>query len=382
MKRSLSHTPQTTRHIDLTVPKGWNQCSREQLETIMGLYLRRLAMQDRYHPFDPLQWKTECFLALAGLQVIDTVGTVPAVGSDAESERTTEGLSPSVSITPQETTYLVRLRDRRHWWRRIFGWAHTGGSPSVNASLSQQGQSPSEPFPLRDWELLSFVDSQMKWLDSFNGLMVCRWKDMGRSWQWTWLWGVLPLPCRRRIVTSDALLQDFSWQRYRLCDTHLSTLIRSWNDQTDGFRLPDSQQFRAARNQLLSQLFFLDEPVIDRGGRPTQDLTRLSRSLHRLSPAALQVLMVHWQSVQHYLQGQFPRCFKEQRPTKNRRAAKVNPLKLYTRSTATLQKYLQKTEDEINAQPYQVILQHLEDMAREAEEMEKINRRNKSKGRH
>lgn len=58
----------------------------------------------------------------------DTVGTVPAVGSDASGERTTEGLSPAVSPARQSGTAAG---------------SHTGDSPSVTPSASQQGQSPS-----------------------------------------------------------------------------------------------------------------------------------------------------------------------------------------------------------------------------------------------
>ena len=38
----------------------------------------------------------------------DTAGTVPAVGSDADGKRTTEGLSPSVSPAPEERNPLSR----------------------------------------------------------------------------------------------------------------------------------------------------------------------------------------------------------------------------------------------------------------------------------
>lgn len=372
---------ETVRRIDLTVPTAWNQCSTAQLETVVGVYLRQLAEQDRYHPFDAVRWKTEVFVRLAGLEVIgsDTVGTVPAVGSDAESERTTEGLSPSVSAAPQETIYTVRLRDRRRWWQRI--WPHTGDRPSVTSqATSQQGQSPSAPFPLRDWELLSFVDGQMKWMDSFTDLLIFPYPRYG----WPiitlrWVFNYLPLPWLHVVRGPAELLQDFSWHDYRMCQQWLDLYVEtnSYVASLQGEQPTADilQQLKQSREQFLTALFrsrsYLDI-VLD----TLFDRQRPLRRLRRMPDVRFQLCLIFWQSMMHYYKGKFPRCFKE---GGGRSQRDQTPLDLYTRSTATLQKYIKKTEAEINAQPFYVILQHLEDMAHEAEEMERISRRNKSK---
>lgn len=358
---------ETVRRIDLTVPTAWNQCSTAQLETVVGVYLRQLAEQDRYHPFDAVRWKTEVFVRLAGLEVIgsDTVGTVHAVGSDAESERTTEGLSPSVSAAPQETIYTVRLRDRRRWWQRI--WPHTGDRPSVTSqATSQQGQSPSAPFPLRDWELLSFVDGQMKWMDSFTDLLIFPYPTYGGRWlDVKWLGDYLPLPWLRRCEGPAELLQDFSWHDYRMVQQWLDLYVET-NSYVASLA-PEQptadvlRQLRQSREEFLAALFRVPRPL---------------RRLRRMPDVRFQLCLIFWQSMMHYYKGKFPRCFKE---GGGRSQRDQTPLDLYTRSTATLQKYIKKTEAEINAQPFYVILQHLEDMAHEAEEMERISRRNKSR---
>ena len=48
-------------------------------------------------------------------------------------------------------------------------------------------------------------------------------------------------------------------------------------------------------------------------------------------------------------------------------------------TTATMQKYTTLKEEDVNQQTFHIILQHLEDMARENEEMEKIRKKNKSR---
>jgi hypothetical protein len=97
--------------------------------------------------------------------------------------------------------------------------------------------------------------------------------------------------------------------------------------------------------------------------------------------------MFWWSSMMQYLREQYPKCFREppkpsqpgRQPRKPRKSAQQPlPIELYTRSMATLQKYLGGlTEEQINAQTAHAILRHLNDMAVEAEEMEKLKHKNK-----
>ena len=38
--------------INLTIPRGWNQCTPNQLEQIALIMQEQIAKADRYHPFD------------------------------------------------------------------------------------------------------------------------------------------------------------------------------------------------------------------------------------------------------------------------------------------------------------------------------------------
>ena len=88
-----------------------------------------------------------------------------------------------------------------------------------------------------------------------------------------------------------------------------------------------------------------------------------------------QVILFWWSGMMAYLRKKYPHCFKDDKPTKK----KQNPLDLYTRTTATMQKYTSLKEEDVNGQTFHVILQHLEDMARENEELERIRKKNKAK---
>lgn len=404
-------TNEPPRHIDIKLPRGWNQCSTAQLEQIMTLYLLRQARQDRYHPFDPLQWKTECFFALAGLEVVgvetkadvgglkadtartapsvgsdaaDTAGTVPSVGSDAAGEPTTGGPSPSVSVVSEaSTTYTVRFR-RPSLFQRIRLAAGRVLRP-VNG-----GSSAVPPFPLADWQLLSFIDQHLKWLDHFDQLLIFPYKRLGHDWL-SWHWHVayplrlplpLPYPKPEAVCGPDTLMQDFSWQEYRFAQQYLESYTMQQNQTLRLARQAERARTADDRREAERLLADAQRSLSD---RRTQFLMAIFRTRHatgrlrRMSDPQFQLILIYWQSVMHRLASKYPRCFRTapvgQQPKKNQ-----TPLDLYVRSIATLEKYLSQSEEEINRKMFYANLQHLEDMSREAEEMERISRQNKSRG--
>ena len=54
-----------------------------------------------------------------------------------------------------------------------------------------------------------------------------------------------------------------------------------------------------------------------------------------------------------------------------------NPLELYTSIIATMQKYIGIDEEKVNDQTFHVILEQLERIAKENEEIEKMNKKHK-----
>ena len=84
-----------------------------------------------------------------------------------------------------------------------------------------------------------------------------------------------------------------------------------------------------------------------------------------------QIMLVWWSSQMQYLSRTYPKVFKRQ-DTANKRS---NPLEIYTRTTATIEKYLHITAEEVDNEPYTTIIQQLQDMILRNEEMERINKK-------
>ena len=55
--------------INLTLPKGWNQCTPTQLEQIALIMQEQIAKADRYHPFDMQKVKIAVFFLFAGIGI-------------------------------------------------------------------------------------------------------------------------------------------------------------------------------------------------------------------------------------------------------------------------------------------------------------------------
>ena len=135
-----------------------------------------------------------------------------------------------------------------------------------------------------------------------------------------------------------------------------------------------AEQQENARLEVLAQLFYVSDPA-----EPSRVKSAPRRLLRKITDVEWQVIMFWWSSMMQYLKEQYPKCFKSSdKKPRSRSKSTPLPIELYTRSMATLQKYLGGlTETEINAQTAHAILRHLNDMAVEAEEMEKIRRKHK-----
>lgn len=315
--------------LDLHVPKGWQMCTTRELEMIAEEMIRAqmMASLSRFHPFDWVEIKTRLFFRLAEVEVTDMV----------------------------EDEYENNIFICRH--------------PSLGKT----------EFPLETWQVHSFLE-QLKWLDATDAkgrplpMPKMMWpypKRVWVPWSQTKEWHIY-YPWFEWCTPGGQLLDGMTWQTYRFINDWMEAYTikanaivaeREKHGKTDPKQLRRlMREERDLRTTILSLIF----------GCPKWRIR-----IARISEVEWQVIMFWWSSMMQYLKEQYPKCFKSSaKPSRSKQ--QPLPIELYTRSMATLQKYLEGlTEDEINAQTAHAILRHLNDMAIEAEEMEKIRRKHK-----
>jgi hypothetical protein len=315
---------QKARHIDLKLPRSWNQCTTDELETIAACILRHVAMQDRYHPFDWLTVKTELFFLLTGLEM---VGEADDPVDDDPDER--------------NRAYLVRRNKKE------------------------------EPFPIYIWQVQSFVDQHLAWIDDEKqSLIIFPYKQLLGVWRLSRRYPFI----KKQWLAPGELLQDFSWREYRHLQDYMEMYVRLQNQMTkmqqgaiDKDRLAAlARQMLDARNNFLAVLFKVE------GHYP---LSTIHSSLNKVGPVQWQVILFWWSGFMRYLQKQFPHCFKSSKKTGKRPPL---PIELYRSIITTVQKESNGlTEDEVNGQTFYIVLEHLERLAKQNEEMEKISKKHR-----
>ena len=369
-----------TIHLDLHVPKGWAQCSTRELEMIAEEMIRAqmMASLSRFHPFDWVEIKTRLFFRFAQIEIVRVDSEAAVLPLSRGSQRGSEealdseaGENPSFRppLTPPnsggetdtsvaEQVFVCRLTKDNGQWSMFNG-----------------------QFELRTWQVHSFLE-QLAWLDAVDAkgrpipmpkMMFPYPERVWVPWSQTKEWHIY-YPWFEWCTPGGQLLDGMTWQTYRWINDWMETYAmksnaivaeREKHAKADPKQLKQMQrEERELRITILSLIF----------GCPKWRIR-----LARFSDVEWQTVMFWWSSMMQYLKEQYPKCFKSSdKKPRSRSKQQPLPIELYTRSMATLQKYLGGlTEDEINAQTAHAILRHLNDMAVEAEEMEKIRRKHK-----
>lgn len=301
-----------TRRIDLHLPRGWHDCSTEQLEMIAAAIIVEQQRVDRYHPFDWTRVKVRLFFAMTGLEVCHT-----------ESTEGTDG----------DVAYMVRFRrgDKR-------------------------------PFPIYVWQVHACIE-HLAWLDDQKATMpkmMFPYPRRIRRWSWRF-W-------QRDYYAPGELLDGMSWQTYRWLNDWLEAYTAA-NNRLAAARHSNSAE-RLGREE--TKALIQQEPNIRLTvlslifGCPKWRIR-----LVRFTEPQWQVVLFWWSSMMQYLKQQYPKCFKSGSPRKRKQVQSL-PIELYTQSMAVLVTDLKLTEDEVNHLTAHVILRRLNTMALDAEEMEKL----------
>ena len=375
-----------TKHLDLKVPKGWAQCSTRELEMIAEEMIRAqmIASLSRFHPFDWVEIKTRLFFRFAQVEIVGVDSEAAVLPLSRGSQRGSEQADIEADQTTPNPVGDQTTPPYGHP-------SYSGGE--TNTFVCRHPSLGKETFELQTWQVHSFME-QLAWLDAVDAkgrplpMPKLMWPYPKRISRWTFKCGNLaflgPNPLLWPVIMADSsewcplekehfapgeLMDGMTWQTYRWINDWMEAYTNTANAlvaerEKKGNIAALAKQERDIRLTVLSLVF----------GCPKWRIR-----LARISEVEWQVIMFWWSSMMQYLKEQYPKCFKSSdKKPRSRSKSTPLPIELYTRSMATLQKYLGGlTETEINAQTAHAILRHLNDMAVEAEEMEKIRRKHK-----
>lgn len=352
----------TRRRIKLTLPKHWNQCSREQLEFIADTLREQVARQDRYHPFSMQSVKLAVFFAFSGVEIVQGVDE---------------------SLPTDEQYYLCRLKDDR--------------------GRKSESKGKDDLFPLYLWQINYWLSSKAKtdkrespeyiaqgadllsWLDNANGMFLTWFpyvtikRKKGCGW----------LGIKKVFQGPHTDLDGFSWAQYRFASDMMGTYTQLSNSlikMQERGTFSEEQMAKQAKNVELAKSMFLatifngkikymdaNTGIVRKDFHyDTAQCTENADYFRGFPETQWQVILFWWTGVMHALSKRFPHVFNVQ-PTKRQKSS--TPLEIYTATTATMQKYAGLTEDQVNNQSYSLVLEHLERLSKENEEMEKMRRK-------
>ncbi len=362
--------------INLTLPRGWNQCTPTQLEQIALVMIEQIekAKADRYHPFDMQKVKIAVFFLFTGI----------GINAYPDPRQPINEQHYLVSIEPQKKSLL----------KKLLSFCASVPSDSI------AGPQSCSHFPLYLWQLNYWLSQKAKTNDKTSpeyisqGAGLLDWLDADSGNYLT----LFPYPSIKQkskwYHRSKAFqgpspdLDGFSWQQYRFASDMMQTYTKLDNNlvkmkKMDKFTAAQLHQqaesVRSAKSMFLAIIFNTTTNYIDSTtGIKKYDfhyeanqLTANAKYFVDFSEAQWQVVLFWWTGIMHTLAHRYPHVFKVQKVDNKK---PQTPMEIYTATTATMQKYAGLTEDQVNTQSYSLVLEHLERLSKENEEMEKMRR--------
>lgn len=330
----------TPERIDLHIPSSWNAMTTTELETISSVLLDEAKRETKFHPFNVLAAKVEMFFRLTELEVIS-------------------GANPEKPV--EEQYYVVRRK-----------------SPSPTATGLKRCPlfcRKEEPFNLYLWQIHYWMQENMKWLDQPSSLTRFPYPVYRSGW------------CK--LHGPAMLMQNFRWRQYRIACDYMSYYLIEQNQlvamtRADRYSeedlLKQTKHVNSAKAMFLATIFNKRVKYVDtETRRMIKEYTYVSNQsvnnakyFRDFPDEKFQCILFWWAGMMNYLKRVYPKCFKAENPKKQKQ---VNPLELYTRTTATMEKYLGIDEEKLNHELFTVVLQHIQDMVADNERMEKMNRK-------
>lgn len=310
--------------IDLHLPKGWNELTTDQMEEISSIITSHAVLKNGDINMEKV--KDRLFFYLSGLEV---------KGSPIQSEEPGETLVP----------------------------------------VGRKGKN--EVFNLSTWQIHYWIGERLKWLDEPCTRLLFPY-PVYKAGIWS----------RKRYYEGPSvLMQNFSYRQYRLSGEYLNWYVLEENRLLSMKRKADNRNWkiqektvRKAKGLFLATIFNRKRTYRDKEtGRKRKEYRFLSfqseenwKDFESFSDTKFQCVLLWWSATMLWLKRKYPKVFREMSPERNSRS---NPLELYTRTTATMEKYLGINEESLNRELYLNVLQHLQDMMEESDRMKELERK-------
>lgn len=353
---------QPTRHIDLRLPRAWNQCTTKELEQIAEVTHDCMSRVDRYHSFDLQQVKLALFFLFAHLTIVEK----------------------TEMNNPQDTCYMV-LREGDKTPFPIYLW-------QINYWINGESGNPKDNKKKIKPGILDWLNA-----DTPNGLTIFPYPELRLRKQNDFSlftfhfslnsWG------RKTFASPGSLFATASYQQYRIAQDYMqlyttlqNKLLQAEKAAKKNGAPADSSlstlhsSLKDARAKFLATIFNSKTDYIDvQTGMPKHDFHYSStqteenyRYFLSFPDTKFQVILFWWSGIMRHLAGKFPHIFKT---SKVDNKTQISPLDVYTNTIASLQKYTSQTEESLNTQLHTVTLKDLDNMINEAEELEKMKKK-------
>ncbi|MCF0243416.1 MAG: hypothetical protein HUK06_01485 [Bacteroidaceae bacterium] len=339
-------------NINIDIPTSWNRCTLTQLRAISEIMIELTEHSTPLNPFDMRAFKLAVFFCLAELEITKPLDTNLPVG---------------------EQHYYVRKQGSRFFHLK-------------NKILKRN-----KPFSLFLWQIYYwlFPEQEKSKKNRRKGILDWLGNDSGDT--------LLLLPIekirrgpwyKRKVFLGPApMLDGFTWQRYRFAQDYMQSYMELSNKLCQLSKLGRRVQAKTiititkeldkVRAMFLANLFedkvrYIDESTGETRYDYHYYTSQAQVNAHyfrNFSNSDWQIVLLYWSGVMQWLSKTYPRVFKKQNVKKNQ---SVNPLELYARTTATMEKYIGLSADQVEREPYTTILQQMEDIALQNEELDKI----------
>ena len=327
-------------HINLRMPTDWNELTPREMEKLSKLYAARMP---------EAVFRVRVLLMLAGIRFC------------RKHPHNADG------------TQLYALR-RAGLWHYLFG----------KRFYAEAGQLQHMATAKLDWIFAECdrIEFPYRYLRLRSKLTALPGAEYSVLYNIVALAGNLLNVFGRKFRGPDVYMQDFSWKQYKQASDFLTVYQQLYQRLQSNLSKPEkktlTKQAALLRNLFLATVFTPRLWHIDAHTRTlkygykfmSEQSTRNARYFASVTDDQFQAILFFWQGVAAYLQKSYPKLYNGGKPSK----AHTDLLKSEAEITETLKSRMHLSTPQVEAEPYNHVLENLSRLMEEAEAMKKATK--------